>query len=182
MGDISASLRESHLFSALWNPAIANGLHGVLRCLLGRYSYRNHSFSYYKIFQTIKGHNQVMKATRQGAILSISVEEVKITKALFVAVLGLNVCWVPIAIVDIVDSFTTLVIPRQFFLMYMYLGYSSCSINPVIYGVMNRAFRAEFLRVFAICRSRSAVVAANSSTSQICRSATKTHRLVCEQV
>lgn len=139
------------------------------------------SFSYYKSFQTIKGHNQVMNATRQGAILSVNVEEVKITKALFAAVLGLSFCWVPIAFVDIVESFTTLVIPRHFFLMYMYLGYSSCFINPFIYGVMNRAFRAEFLRVFAFC-SKSVVVAANSSTPQICRSATKTHRLACEQV
>ena len=129
------------------------------------------SFSYYKIFRTIKGHNQAMNATRQGAILSVNVEEVKITKALFAAVLGLSFCWVPIAFVDIVDSFTTHVIPRRFFLMYMYLGYSSCSNNPVIYGVMNRAFRAEFLRVLAFCRGKSAVVAANSSSPKIHRSA-----------
>ena len=117
------------------------------------------SFAYYKIFKNIKQHNQEMNNTRQGAILRLNVEEVKITKALFAAVLGFIICWGPIAVIDLVDSYTKhqLAIPRQVFLLYIYLGFGSSSINPVIYGVMNRAFRSEFLRVLTFWRRHNEV-------------------------
>ena len=118
------------------------------------------TFAYYKIFTTIKQHNNEMNNTRQGATLRLNVEEVKITKALFAAVLGFILCWGPIAVIDMVDSYTAhkLAIPRQVFMLYIYLGFGSCSINPVIYGVMNRAFRAEFLRVLTFWRRKNEVV------------------------
>ena len=101
------------------------------------------SFSYYTIFQNIKGHNKQMNCTRLNA------EEVKITKALFAAILGFVLCWGKVTVIDLIDSSTEhkLVIPRRVLLMYIYLGYGSSSINPITYGVMNRAFRAEFFRV-----------------------------------
>ena len=115
------------------------------------------TFAYYKIFITIKQHNQMMNITRKEANLRLNVEEVKVTKALFAAVLGFILCWGPIAIIDMVDSFSAhkLAIPRQVFILYIYLGFGSCTINPVIYGVMNRAFRAEFLRVLTFCRRKN---------------------------
>ncbi|KAJ7325697.1 melatonin receptor [Desmophyllum pertusum] len=117
------------------------------------------TFAYYKIFKTIKQHNQEMNNTRQGATLRLNVEEIKITKVLFAAVLGFILCWGPIAIIDIVDSYTAhkLAIPRQVFMLYIYLGFGSCSINPVIYGVMNRNFRAEFARVLTFWRKNNQV-------------------------
>ena len=116
-------------------------------------------FAYYKIFRTIKEHNHEMSCKRQGTTLPFNVEEVKITKALFAAVLGFILCWGPIAIIDMVDSFSAhkLAIPRQVFILYIYLGFGSCSINPIIYGVMNRAFRAEFLRVLCFWRTKNGV-------------------------
>ena len=112
------------------------------------------SFAYYNIFKTIRKHNQEMNNTRQGVVLRLNVEEVKITKALFAAVLGFSICWGPIAVIDLVDSYSRhqLAVPRQVFLLYIYLGFGSSSINPVIYGVMNRAFREEFVRVLTFWR------------------------------
>ena len=138
------------------------------------------SFAYYKIFKTIKEHNMGMNTSRQAAIHSINVEEVRITKALFAAVLGFNLCWAPIGVIDFVDAYTQykLAFPRQVFLMYMYLGYGSCSINPIIYGVMNRAFRAEFLRVLTFWRRKNEVVPPHSCSLQTQRPAVG----VCEQV
>ena len=117
------------------------------------------SFAYYTIFKMIKGHNQEMNTTRQGTNLSLNVEEIRVTKALFATVLGFILCWGPIAIIDMVDSYTQhkLAIPREVFLLYIYLGFGSCSINPVIYGVMNRAFRAEFLQVLTFWKRRNDV-------------------------
>ena len=113
-------------------------------------------FAYYKIFSTIKEHNHEMSCKRQGTTLPFNVEEVKITKALFAAVLGFILCWGPIAIIDMVDSFSAhkFAIPRQVFMLYVYLGFGSCSINPIIYGVMNRAFRAEFSRILSFWRTK----------------------------
>ncbi|XP_022801835.1 5-hydroxytryptamine receptor 1-like [Stylophora pistillata] len=115
--------------------------------------------AYYKIFTTIQQHNQEMNITRKEANFRLNVEEVKITKALFAAVLGFILCWGPIAIIDLAGSFSAhkLVIPREVFTFYIYLGFGSCTINPVIYGVMNRAFRAEFLRVFTFCRRKNEI-------------------------
>ena len=126
------------------------------------------SFTYYKIFRNIKQHNRGMNNTRQAAILRLNVEEVKITKALFAAVLGFILCWGPIAVIDLVDSYSRhqLAIPRQAFLLYIYLGFGSSSINPVIYGVMNRAFRAEFLRVLTFWRRHNDVDFVRSFTVQ----------------
>ena len=126
------------------------------------------SFAYYTIFKMIKVHNREMDKTRQGASLAINVEEVKVTKALFAAVLGFSLCWGPIAIIDLVDSYTQhkLGIPRQVFMLYIYLGFGSCSINPVIYGVMNRAFRAEFLRVLLFWRKQNEVDPVHTFTLQ----------------
>ena len=113
-------------------------------------------FAYYKIFSTIKEHNHEMSCKRQGTTLPFNVEEVKITKALFAAVLGFILCWGPIAIIDMVDSFSAhkFAIPRQVFMLYVYLGFGSCSINPIIYGVLNRAFRAEFSRILSFWRTK----------------------------
>lgn len=82
--------------------------------------------------------------------LQINVEEVKITKTLFVTVLGFITCWSPIAIIDLINSYSThtFSFPRQVFLLWIYMGYGSSSLNPFIYGILNRSFRNEFLRIF----------------------------------
>ena len=128
---------------------------------------------YTKIFRTVRAHKKSLfkerrkkrkdkesdsetsgKRTRenqQGNLpeLQINVEEVKITKTLFVTVLGFVMCWSPIVIIDMIDSYSshTLDIPRQVFLLWIYMGYGSSSINPFIYGILNRSFRNEFLRI-----------------------------------
>ena len=126
------------------------------------------SFAYYTIFKTIKEHNREMNKKKRRRY----VEEVRITKALFATVFGFCLCWGPIATIDMVDSYTEhkLAIPRQVFTLYIYLAFGSCSINPVIYGVMNRAFRAEFLRVLPFWRRTNEVVPIDTFTLQ---SATK---------
>lgn len=115
------------------------------------------SFAYYTIFKTIKEHNRSFINTRQTGITSLNVEEIRVTKALFATVLGFVLCWGPIAAIDMVSSFTEhkVTIPRRVFALYIYLGFGSCAINPVIYGVMNTSFRTEFLRVLIFWKKRN---------------------------
>ena len=144
------------------------------------------SFAYYTIFKTIKRHNLELNATRQRATVSINVEEVKITKALFAAVLGFSLCWGSVAVIDMIDSYTEhkLAIPRRVFMLYIFLGSGSSAINPIIYGVMAQAFRAEFLRILTFCRRRDEVVIAPvpAKTLQTHWCAANTNQFVCDQV
>ncbi|EDO47453.1 predicted protein [Nematostella vectensis] len=85
--------------------------------------------------------------------LAVNVEDVKVTKTLFVTVVGFIVCWAPIAVIDMVGVFFShLDIPREVYLAYILLGYGSSSINPFIYGILNRSFRREFINILSFRR------------------------------
>jgi len=115
------------------------------------------SICYFFIFKTVRQHKKNMLAHKNNKNIgidaiqtTINVEEVRITKTLFVTVLGFVTCWTPVAMIDLIDVSTSysMHIPRQVYLMYIYLAFGSSSINPFIYGILNRYFRREFLRIF----------------------------------
>lgn len=127
------------------------------------------SFAYYTIFKTIKEHNRDFEfTTRQSRTMSLNVEEIRVTKALFATVLGFVLCWGPIAAIDMVSSFTEhkITIPRHVFALYIYLGFGSCAINPFIYAVMNKSFRTEFVRVLFFWKKRNFVDAIEKTRTQ----------------
>jgi hypothetical protein len=139
------------------------------------------SICYFKIFRTVSAHkkslfknhknrskgkdddgnsNESQENAQGEPKISINVEEVKITRTLFCTVLGFITCWSPIAVIDMIDSYSShaLSIPRQVYLLWVYLGYGSSSINPFIYGILNRSFRNEFLRILRFrCGSQTRV-------------------------
>ena len=55
-----------------------------------------------RIFQTVRNHNTNFQ-TSGVANHTVNVEEVKITRTLFVIVVFFNLCWTPILLIDIVD-------------------------------------------------------------------------------
>lgn len=115
---------------------------------------------YYNIFKVVQAHSRTMRINTNSSGPSMNVEEVNITKALFATVVGFVACWTPVAIIDMIDTFSNHTVnqPRQIYLMYIYLGYGSSSINPLIYGILNRSFREEFTKVFRLkCSKQSDV-------------------------
>lgn len=53
--------------------------------------------------------------------------------------------WLPIFVVDCTDAARgERTMPRQVYLMYAFLAYLSSTINPFIYGIMNKHFRREY--------------------------------------
>ncbi|XP_031557108.1 melatonin receptor type 1B-B-like [Actinia tenebrosa] len=115
-------------------------------------------FCYYRIFATVKNHTKELMANQRnnsgstGGGLSMNVEDVNITKALFATVLGFVACWTPVAVVDMIDTFSNHALnnPREVYLFYIYMGYGSSSINPFIYGILNRSFKREFIKIFRL--------------------------------
>ncbi|XP_078368899.1 beta-1 adrenergic receptor-like [Oculina patagonica] len=75
------------------------------------------------------------------------VQEVKVTKTLAAVLVGFSVCWFPILIIDQIDMNNGApMLPRQVYYFYGLSIYMSSAINPVLYGLMNRSFRAEYKR------------------------------------
>ena len=104
---------------------------------------------YYKVYKTVKHSNTIFTAANQSR-LRANVEEAKITKILAVVLMGYLACWTPICIIDYTDvGFGKPTFPRRIYIMYMFLLYGSSSINPFIYGVLNKSFRREYGRVVA---------------------------------
>ena len=75
-------------------------------------------------------------------------KDIRVTKTLFVTIVGFLLCWFPIMIIDFIDlgsgkaSF-----PREVYVLYLFLGNISATINPFIYGVMNPSFRSAYKRI-----------------------------------
>ena len=75
------------------------------------------------------------------------VQEVKVTKILAAVLVGFSCCWFPIMAIDQIDMTNGApMLPRQVYYFYGLSIYISSAINPVLYGLMNRSFRAEYRR------------------------------------
>lgn len=111
------------------------------------------TFCYYKVFRALKEHNKRLRNMRRRAdqpeIAKITVEDINVTKTLFLTVCGFVICWTPIATVDFIGfAQGSWNLPREAYVMYTFLGQLSTVINPVIYGVMNKTFREEYKKLF----------------------------------
>ena len=113
---------------------------------------------YLRVFKALKIHERtVAKNLRNGNTrkVSLSLEDIKVTKILFVTVVAFIFCWTPLLVLDIVDIFlgSGWQLTRETYYMYTIFGLSSSAINPIIYGVMNPSYRRAYLRLFGIHRA-----------------------------
>ena len=103
---------------------------------------------YTKVFLNVNRTNRVFASAGNVENLQAHVREAKISKTLAVVIGGFAICWLPISIIDTIDAVTgTLAVPREVYLTYTFLAYGSCTLNPIIYGIMNKAFRREYGRI-----------------------------------
>jgi len=111
------------------------------------------------------------------------VKEINITKSLFAAIVGFGLCWGLVAVIDPLDLHTEnkMAIPRQVLLMYVHLAFGSSAINPVIYGIMRKAFRTESLRASTF-RRRKARIQPHQSDSEIQQPKRTSNQAVCQEV
>ncbi|EDO35271.1 predicted protein, partial [Nematostella vectensis] len=107
---------------------------------------------YFKLFRAVRRHNKmtVRSLRRHCTLNSSNHEEIRITKVILAIMVGFCCCWVPsfaIAYLRLIDA--KLVETRTPHLIYIYLVYSSSVINPIIYGILNRTFRTEFIKILS---------------------------------
>ena len=116
------------------------------------------SICYALVFRQMRNHQRTVQSLRSSSLTedNITHADVKVTKILFVTVLGFLACWTPIAVIDFVDTFRGEVsLPRQVYVLYLILGNLSGAINPIIYGVLNRNFRQEYKKIFSLRKRNS---------------------------
>ena len=110
---------------------------------------------YLRVLRTIRRHRRQYDSSRgeHDSKSILSREEVKISKIVFIIILGFLFCWLPCVIIDIIDSTRARWLPRQVYMFYTFLAYTSAVLNPWIYGFMNKLVRREICSLITICRS-----------------------------
>ena len=85
-------------------------------------------------------------------------EEIKIARTLFVIAVVFNLCWTPLLLIDIVDTIRgSWAFSREVYIAYSFLGTISSALNPLLYGVLNKNFQKEYLKVLRCVYRRSQV-------------------------
>ena len=117
-------------------------------------------YCYFRIFTTARNHNYSNFRLPGNPISSVNVEEVKVARTLLIIVVFFNLCWVPILTIDFVDTISQRYnFPSEVYVAYTFLATISSALNPLIYGVMNKSFRRNYLKVLRCryCRSQGVV-------------------------
>ena len=116
-------------------------------------------YCYLRIFSTVRNHNRNVHLPG-NPISSVNVEEVKVARTIFVVVVFFNLCWIPVLTVNVLDDvFQRWIFPTDVYIFYTLLATLSSAVNPLIYGVMNKSFRTNYLKVLrcTYCRSQAVV-------------------------
>ena len=117
-------------------------------------------YFYFRIFKAVRSHNNNLHLSGNG-INAVNVEEVKVARTLFVIVVFFTLCWAPVVVIDLVDVIRgSWTFPREAYVAYSVLATLSTALNPLIYGVLNRNFRREYLKLLRCryCRLQAVVV------------------------
>ena len=116
-------------------------------------------YCYLRIFKTVRNHNNDFQNSSVGRN-TVNVEEIKVARTLFVIVVFFNLCWAPVFILDVADTIRgNWSFPREAYVAYSFLATISSALNPIIYGVLNKNFQKEYLKILCCryCRSQTAV-------------------------
>ena len=113
-------------------------------------------FGYCSVFRVVSQHNNAVvpfieEANRQGAIRT---QEIKTSRVLFVAVFGFCISWMPGIVLNVLEFGFEISIPSVLQSMPILFASISAWINPIIYGVMNRAMRKEFKKILCCWNRR----------------------------
>ena len=113
---------------------------------------------YIKVYREVRHHNAAIHREN----FPHGVEESTITKMFAAVFVGFYICWLPVFVTNVSNAFGGIPPQTNVYRSFYYLLpiYTSSMINPIIYAVMSKKFRREFLKVlgrrfYAVVRQRS---------------------------
>ena len=113
-------------------------------------------FGYVRVYSVVRQHkNVVVPFVQEANIQGVPhAREIKTSRVLLVTVTGFCVSWIPNIMVTIVKFGVGMTIPSVFQSTPMVFVCVSAWINPIIYGVMNRAMQREFQNILlcGVCK------------------------------
>ena len=103
-------------------------------------------FGYIRVYSVVWQHNNVVVLFVQETNIQgvPRAREIKTSRVLLVTVIGFFVSWIPNIVVEFGFG---IIIPFGFQSTPMVFACVSAWINPIIYGVMNRAMQREFQNI-----------------------------------
>lgn len=121
---------------------------------------------YVKVSRAVRHHNIQCVSTLQRAANprahcltnGASVEEIRVTKTLFLLVSTYAICWIPAYVIGFLSRGNLLHISPEGTLVVTYLVGLNSACNPFIYGYMNRSFRIEFWKLVPCKKTENMVV------------------------
>lgn len=113
-------------------------------------------FCYARVFNAIRRHNNAVAPSLQSGSNAEKrrAEEVRTCRILFAAVVAVCACWLPTIVIMILEYCFHRVVPSSVGYLRVLSALISSWINPIIYGVMNRTMRKEFLDILH-CRKEN---------------------------
>ena len=115
-------------------------------------------YCYSRIFSTVRNHNRNVHLPN-NPISPVNVEEVKVARTIFLVVVFFNLCSIPVLTVNVLDhAFQRWIFPTEVYTLNTFLVTLSSAVNPLIYGVMNKSFRTNYLKLLRCTYCRSQVV------------------------
>ena len=109
---------------------------------------------YFRVYRFIRHHNM-------NTISQLSMQEINLTKALFVLVFTFGTLWIPAYLMIVLTRLVLKTnLPHQFVLVVPYLIYFSSALNPWTYGVMCPLVRNKMKKTVFAWRGRGSTVSA----------------------
>ena len=158
---ISFTVAFSSQFVYLWNPNVCmfrvittSKASNVAYSCFGFLSISIVVYGYGSVYRVILRHNNAVAPSLQGANSSgaVGAQEIKSCRVLFATVFGFCTTWFPWICLSMLEYGFNISIPSVALSIAMLSTSISTWINPVIYGVMNRAMRREFQNIL-LCRN-----------------------------
>ena len=109
------------------------------------------SFSYLKIFRTVKIHTKRVKSHSFGdEQKSAFLNERRITVTLFIILAAFLACWSPFSVLTIYATLTGHELSKHFSVVAYWLGFLNSAMNPLIYALRTKEFRQGYRQIFGI--------------------------------
>lgn len=108
------------------------------------------SFSYLKIFRTVKVHTKRVRSHSFGEEQSAFLNERRITITLFIILAVFLACWTPFSVLTIYATLAGHELPKYFSVAAYWLGFLNSAMNPLIYALRTEEFRQGYRQIFSI--------------------------------